>query len=281
MSYTPLMKNEEWPSQDDYSDDSQTPLNRQNQRPLRKDGWRVVFAVVLAAIVSLTAGVAIGMALGTRGNELLFSQTMAPSPVSRDLDIAFHETQFEGHFMDENIYRLKGNNETDAAWEALGIDYRSMQIPKDVGLSTGLRPGHVQINDKYGGGFPAHLEGLHHLHCLNLVRQALYYNIDYYRAKGTGAFVNDEMVVQKHVSHCLDIVRQQLMCQVDVGVLGQVWWQPKDTPVPEPFVDFNTKHVCRNFEAVRQWAEERQMPIETPDDFLAPPEPGSVLDHMP
>ncbi|KAM3418223.1 hypothetical protein BST61_g4225 [Cercospora zeina] len=206
---------------------------------------------------------------------------MAPSPVTRNLDISFHTTQFDGKFMDENIYRLKANNETDAAWEALGINYRSLRVPKDVGRSVGLRSGQVQIDDKYGGGFPANLEGLHHLHCLNLVRQALYYNIDYYRAKGTGAFENDEVVVQKHVSHCLDIIRQQLMCQIDVGVLGQVWWQPKDSPMPEAFVDFNTKHVCKNFDAVRQWAEERQMPIETPDDFLAPPRPGSILDHMP
>lgn len=83
-------------------------------------------------------------------------------------------------------------------------------------------------------------------------------------------------------AHCLDIVRQQLMCTVDIGVLGQVWWQPHDKTVPEAFVDFNTKHTCRNYEAVRQWAEERQLPEEVPDDFLAGPRPGDrILDHVP
>lgn len=116
----------------------------------------------------------------------------------------------------------------------------------------------------------------------NLLRQSLYFNIDYYRSKGTGAFVNDDHIVQKHVSHCMDIIRQQLMCTVDIGVLGQVWWQPQDQPMPEPFVDFNTKHVCRNYDDIRRWAEEHQLPEDVPDDYLAPPIPGArILDHVP
>jgi hypothetical protein len=58
------------------------------------------------------------------------------------------------------------------------------------------------------------------------------------------------------------------MCTVDVGMLGQVWWDPKE---PKPFVDFNTKHVCRNFEEIREWAEVRQLPIEVQEDFLEMP----------
>lgn len=128
MSYTPLMKNEEWPSQDDYSEDSQPHLNGQQSRLPRKTGYAGLLGVVVAVIVAFAAGVASTIAFSRRGEGLLFSQTMAPSPVSRDLDITFHETQFEGRFMDENIFRLKGNNETDAAWEALGIDCK-IQLP--------------------------------------------------------------------------------------------------------------------------------------------------------
>jgi hypothetical protein len=112
------------------------------------------------------------------------------------------------------------------------------------------------------------------LHCLNLVRQSLYYNIDYYRAEGKGAFVNEDTIVRHHVSHCLDIIRQQLMCTVDTGMLGQVWW---DKRFPKAFVDFNTEHKCKNFDAVRQWAEERQLPEKVPDDFLKPPRSEEVV----
>jgi len=40
-------------------------------------------------------------------------------------------------------------------------------------------------------------------------------------------------------AHCLDILRQQLMCTVDIGVLGQIWWN-KESPTAYP--DFNTRH---------------------------------------
>jgi hypothetical protein len=64
------------------------------------------------------------------------------------------------------------------------------------------------------------------------------------------------------------------MCSVDIGVFGQVWTYPE---TPMAFVDFNTKHRCRNFEEVRAWAEVRQLPEETPRDYLQPPKQGDKI----
>jgi hypothetical protein len=64
------------------------------------------------------------------------------------------------------------------------------------------------------------------------------------------------------------------MCAIDVGMLGQIWWDPES---PKAFVDFNTKHMCRNFEDVRKWAEARQLPEDPPHDFLQPPEAGGYI----
>jgi hypothetical protein len=81
------------------------------------------------------------------------------------------------------------------------------------------------------------------------------------------------------IAHCLDILRQQLMCTVDVGVMGQVWIYPN---TPTPLVDFNTKHKCRNFDAVRRWAEERQVTPPEYDDWLELPKAGDrIYDEMP
>ena len=151
---------------------------------------------------------------------------------------------------------------------------RGIAVPLDEAPKSGIKPDQVQINPKYGGGFPANVEGLHHLHCLNLVRKGLYYNIDYYRAKGEGAFINNSTVVRYHVSHCLDIVRQQLMCTPDTGLLGQVWWDPE---APKAFVDFNTEHKCKNYDAIREWARVRQLPDSVPEDFLKPPQVGDKI----
>lgn len=125
----------------------------------------------------------------------------------------------------------------------------------------------------------------------NLVRQGLYYNYDYYRKLGGGAFKNEDHIVKLHIStcfehqnpatancqllivyltaHCLDIIRQQLMCTVDTAVFGQVW---VDQSAPFSYVDFNAKdHVCKNFEDIRSWVAEHQLPMDVPKDFLAVP----------
>jgi len=200
----------------------------------------------------------------------------AYSPVTKDAPMTYSNVQFNGSFMHENIFRRPASPEVDAAWSSLGIDYRPARVPKHRAQESGLTISHVHIQTKYGGGFPANVEGLHHLHCLNLLRRALYYNYDYYHQKGDGAFRNSDEVVQLHVSHCLDILRQQLMCKVDTGVLGQVWW---DRKAPKAFVDFNTEHRCKDFESVRAWAEANQLPPdeELPEDYLVPPEKGAII----
>ncbi|CAG8978654.1 hypothetical protein HYALB_00011750 [Hymenoscyphus albidus] len=140
-------------------------------------------------------------------------------------------------------------------------------------MKSGISSDHVHVREQYGGGYPANVEGLHHLHC------SLYYNYEYYQELGEGAFKNEEPILRLHVSHCLDILRQQLMCTVDVGVLGRVWWNKED---PTPFPDFNTDHKCRNFNAVRQWAFERQVPARVPEDYLESPRDLSIVhDNMP
>lgn len=124
MSSTPLMKSEGRASDDDYSDSGQIPLNHRRRQLLRKEniGWACLFAVLLAVTIGLSAGVAVVVVLSWQNRGPAFSQSFAPSPITRDVDITFHETRFDGNFMEENIYRKKGNNETDAAWAALGID---------------------------------------------------------------------------------------------------------------------------------------------------------------
>jgi hypothetical protein len=73
-------------------------------------------------------------------------------------------------------------------------------VPPSLAARSGLLKSQVQVSPKYGGGYPANVEGLHHLHCLNLLRQGLYFNYDYYSTKGTGAFSNAPNILRVHVS---------------------------------------------------------------------------------
>jgi hypothetical protein len=77
---------------------------------------------------------------------------------------------------------LDPSPEVDAAWQALGVDCetlhrrtlkganihpdRPVRVDESEAPKSGLGPSHVRIQQRYGGGYPANVEGLHHLHCL-------------------------------------------------------------------------------------------------------------------
>lgn len=252
---------------------------RQERKPQSNwERWGTILLVIATALVSLGIGALVGHQQQD-SDKACTLRVAQYSPVISNVGISYHQEQFNGSFLNENIYRKDAGPEVDAAWKSLGADYRSIRVPAEEAQRSGLAKDQVKISEKYGGGYPANVEGLHHLHCLNLLRQSLYYNYDYYHKQGHGAFKNDDFIVRRHVSHCLDILRQQLMCTVDVGVLGQVWVHPDS---PEPFVDFNTKHRCRNFDAIRDWAEHNQLPESVPSDFLEPPKQGDrVYEEVP
>ncbi|KAL6910076.1 hypothetical protein GGI43DRAFT_378076 [Trichoderma evansii] len=187
------------------------------------------------------------------------------SPLVRDVAIQYKSIEFNGSFMNENIYRQVGSPEVDKAWEDLGVDYRAGVISYEDGLASGLEASFVQRAKKHGGGFLVNVEGFHHLHCLNLVRKALYFNYDRYKELGEHAFLNEEYILRRHVN---------------TGVLGQVWIDPEE---PTAFPDFRTKHTCKNYEDIREWANRLQAPPldQIPKDYLAPPNPDDVIVSTP
>ncbi|TAQ86572.1 hypothetical protein B7494_g5107 [Chlorociboria aeruginascens] len=121
------------------------------------------------------------------------------SPLLEDINITYTMQRFNGSLLKETIYRQGPSEEVDAAWDKLGVNYHALSVPDHLAQKSGLAPDQVKINQKYGGGYPANVEGMHHLHCLNLLRQGLYWNVEYYRAKGEGAFTNAEHIVKKHI----------------------------------------------------------------------------------
>ncbi|KAH9824558.1 tat pathway signal sequence [Teratosphaeria destructans] len=267
---------------DNGGEDGHTPLPRRKSDFTHEQWyWFSLSAVVLSCVSALLGALASSHWSAQGFDAACLDHTAKRSPLTKNLDITYQSVRFNGSLLKENVFREKGGPDSgvDEAWAELGINYHSIVVSGSDAKRVGLAPDQVKVNQKYGGGYPANVEGLHQLHCLNLVRQSLWYNYDFYHAKGEGAFTNGDYILQKHVSHCLDIVRQQLMCTVDIGVMGQVWFQPLGSRYPEAYVDFNTEHVCRNFEEIRHWAEIRQMPRQIPEDFLEPPKEGDSISH--
>ncbi|KAH8881132.1 hypothetical protein GQ53DRAFT_773550 [Thozetella sp. PMI_491] len=209
-------------------------------------------------------------------NKECTTYTTQYSPLFKDVNIKYEVKTFNGSFLAENIYRQPASPEVDEAWNALGIDNRPVVISASEAAKAGLSSHYYQRSQRYGGGYIVEVEGLHRLHCLDVLRKSLWYNYEYYKARGENAFRDPERYLRLHASHCVDSLRQALMCTVDTSVFGQVWFNPKD---PRAFPDFHTRHKCKNFDSVRQWATDNQVPPddELPDDYVKPPNPDDVL----
>ncbi|PBP17329.1 hypothetical protein BUE80_DR011895 [Diplocarpon rosae] len=85
------------------------------------------------------------------------------------------------------------------------------------------------------------------LHCLDLLRQANYKS--HYQPLG-GDTAAPQHDLEGHMDHCIDALRQFVMCQGDVNVFAFRF--PFDDGDPWP--DYTTPRVCRNYERIRDWA---------------------------
>ncbi|KNB04823.1 hypothetical protein FOXG_06833 [Fusarium oxysporum f. sp. lycopersici 4287] len=186
---------------------------------------------------------------------------------------------FDGNFMRENIFRGNASPEVDAAWEALGVDYRPGVISYKDGLSSGLDDSFVQRAPQHGGGFIVNVEGMHHLHCLNLLRKSLWYNYEYYKDLGGTPFKNDGEVFRMHLTVLTPSAK--FSCATSIPAC----WAKSGSILKNPnaFPDFNTRHVCKNYNDVREWAEKLQAPptSEIPDDYLLLPKNKDILESTP
>lgn len=142
---------------------------------------------------------------------------------------------------------------------------------------TGISLDHLKTPS---GEFPVLFEFNHHLHCLNLIRKALFYNYDYYSSPNYPGhrLGKDEQTIARHVTHCVDMLRQVIQCKPDLGVFGQYWVKDKEQGVDGSFVDFNTDHKCIDWEPIREWVQSHQ----TLEDIVVELKEGDkILDIAP
>lgn len=92
----------------------------------------------LAGICLFWFGVAVGGAatmawtIGNGSASNYMAKVKHRSPLIPDITLAFHEQQFNGSLLNENIYRQNASEEVDEAWQALGIDCRTAQASSMV-----------------------------------------------------------------------------------------------------------------------------------------------------
>ncbi|KAF2127618.1 hypothetical protein P153DRAFT_343832 [Dothidotthia symphoricarpi CBS 119687] len=114
----------------------------------------------------------------------------------------------------------------------------------------------MQVTDPRTGetGYRVGLEVFHQLHCLNLLRMSTY--PEYYREVEWSDISEPREKVRAHLDHCIEILRLNLMCFADVNVFTFHEQEGREGYWP----DYETEHVCRNFEGVKEWANMHAMP---------------------
>ncbi|KAK8014347.1 hypothetical protein PG990_007643 [Apiospora arundinis] len=162
--------------------------------------------------------------------------------------------------------------EVDAAWDNITkVGYHAVtsadvaKLGKDPTMT-------VRAPAEWGLGDDAHLVQLdlaHQLHCLDVVRKAMY--PDYYAERA--------LLRGVHAQHCVDVLLQNLLCDASVDVYTHNWVETQRHPFP----DMSLNRQCRDFDAVLAWHHENLIPwtrnVTRPADATVLPMPQRLKEH--
>ena len=187
---------------------------------------------------------------------------LSPAPILDLIDIPLLTKTMNGTLMDVDpvpFSRQAPSPSVDAAWDRI-----STRNPIVIGRSDVLALGKDPDNaarwpasfgaDKYVGK----IDVFHQIHCLNMLRQSLRWNFDYYYAAEFPPGKSVDTFHTSHVDHCVSILLENLMCTANVDIYTHFWM---DAQV-HAFPDFNINHKCRDFDAVLAWQEANSIPLE-------------------
>ncbi|KAK0665015.1 Oxidase ustYa [Lasiodiplodia hormozganensis] len=137
--------------------------------------------------------------------------------------------------------------EADKAWEHVTMHMGDQMVDETDMAELGKPHDRLRVTDAATGasGWRMELAVVHQLHCLNLIRKVVHR--DHYQSLDHG----DLAVSEEKLAGHLEALRMKIMCEADVGVI-LYQEQPGDDGKFEP--DYETQHVCRNWDKVREWA---------------------------
>jgi hypothetical protein len=158
-----------------------------------------------------------------------------------------------------DIYRLRPSTEVDEAWdrisEADGIFVMSeeevIRVGKDPKMVVDVPPsfGFPEGKTKMMG-----LDGLHQMHCLNVVRKSLITNYDYYWGSKYG--YAPPLDFEHHLDHCMTVLRLHLMCHPDLEPFTFNWREGQ----VKPYADFEILKSCVDYEKILELSTKLQGP---------------------
>ncbi|RQM04599.1 hypothetical protein DH86_00004312 [Scytalidium sp. 3C] len=181
----------------------------------------------------------------------------------------------------KSVFRRDPSPEVDAAWERV-TELNAFIISSDDVTRLGKDPAKaVKAPESWGYGSDAYLaqvDGIHLVHCLDILRKSLYHNYEHYFPNGSSIHYHF------HVSHCQEALARHLMCQPSVEMITYNW---VDHMMP-PYPDYDITKQCWNYEDLLQWKDEhraltvndeRWMSLRRPKDAHPVPMPLTVTEE--
>jgi hypothetical protein len=113
------------------------------------------------------------------------------------------------------------------------------------------------------GTFPDMFPVFHHLHCLNVLRQALWVH-EYPKGLVPSLFkYNSPTVARKHADHCISTLHQALTCNADLTPYLLYDSTGKGAGVARE--DFQATHKCKRFEPLIDWVHTNGFVVSAED----------------
>lgn len=148
----------------------------------------------------------------------------------------------------QSEYQGWPNDEIDRLWN----EYEkggSFRIDRQTAERLPYPTEHLAV-EGHEHDYVAGLAVFHQLHCLNMVRKALWpsrYNSSMLDPDGG---VNYDR--WSHIDHCIEVVRRCITCHSDVAALTYDWVEESQMVIHQEML-----HTCRNFDLIRDWAYAR------------------------
>ncbi|KAE8152272.1 hypothetical protein BDV25DRAFT_138087 [Aspergillus avenaceus] len=164
------------------------------------------------------------------GNESIFDDVPVIYETKRFVRAGFHDDRHN----DLTKYEGAPNAKNNAAWEKLlGVGVVGISDKEDSRLTNGTARSVTNPSVHI-----VELEMFHQLHCLKWLRDR------YWELEGA---------VATSINHCIDYLRQVIMCHGDLTPITFEW----NHGIDGYLAHHSTPHMCRNFNAIYEWAADR------------------------
>ncbi|KGO55314.1 Protein of unknown function DUF3328 [Penicillium expansum] len=163
---------------------------------------------------------------------------------------------FNGTLDYPSKFRGPPSPDIDRAWaRSINLGAVNVSLSDNDMRLLGMDPDtSVKLPPEDGGAYRVHFEFSHQMHCVNFIRMWTYR--DHYKEEQE-EFMDSASMQRTHIDHCVEMIRQFVMCHADTNLVSTNWVAGSSLPHP----NFNTKHTCRNFDAVVDWAWDHQITI--------------------